>query len=327
MAILISLGLGAGFVAAMLFASIGTASLPAVALMYLSPLPIMIVGLGWHQLVALLALSTGAIAVGVLVSPQASLAFALGPALAAWVLAYLAAVPQRPAQPEGPGPSLLRWRPAGHLLLWLGLAGSLMAASALFATTGGDYASYVDLLQRATSAILRREMEVGRGAPLPPTVGGLPSGDVVGLIVGLAPALLAALLTVILTVDLWLAGRAVAISGRLPRIWPDAPGAKMPLAALGCLVGATLLALRQGFAGVAGTALVGGMLMVFALQGLALMHFATRNRPGRGLILSLAYVLMVILGYALLPLFALLGMADTALPLRRALGRPPSPSP
>lgn len=326
MATFILLGLGAGFVSALLFASVSVASLPAVALMYLSPLPIMIVGIGWHQLVALLALASGALVATVLVRPEAGVAFALGPALAGWGLAYLAAVPLRLVNPPETGPPPVVWRPAGHLLLWVGLAGSLMSIAALATASGGDYGRYVEALSQAASAILRREMQIDRGASLPSAMG-MPGPELVGLIVALAPALLGAMLSLILAIDLWLAGRTVGISGRLPRPWPGVPGARMPLAAVGCLAAGIVLALFPGFAGAAGTALVGGLCMVFALQGLALMHFASRNRPARGLMLSVAYVMMIILGYALLPLFALLGMADTALPLRRALERPRPPSP
>jgi hypothetical protein len=83
----------------------------------------------------------------------------------------------------------------------------------------------------------------------------------------------------------------------------------------------------QGFPGLVGTAVAGGLLMAFALQGLALVHDATRGRPARGLVLSLTYMLTLVLGYLFLPAFALVGMLDTALPIRRALRPPPPPPP
>ena len=56
-------GLGAGAAAALLFASVTSGSLLAVALFYLAPLPIMIAGLGWSHWAALLAALVGSLAV------------------------------------------------------------------------------------------------------------------------------------------------------------------------------------------------------------------------------------------------------------------------
>lgn len=328
---LIALGVGAGLVAALLFAVAGTGSVPSVLLMYLSPLPILIVVLGWHHLLGLLALSVGALAVSYLLRPLAGTAFALGPALCAWLLGYAALMrlPVRTAAsgaPRDSAPPAERWLSVGELLLAVGLVAALVAFSALVAATGGDHASYEESMRRLISALVRSESRAGR---IDPSTSPLFGPEFVRAMTAVAPALVAAMLSLVLAVNLWLAAKVVAISGRLPRPWPDVPGTRMPTPAIVVAFGGAVLAQASGLIGVAGAALVGGMLMVFALQGLALIHYVSRRRPGRGLLLSSAYVLTIFLGYVFLPAFALLGIIDTALPLRRLLGgsgRPPPPN-
>ena len=100
----------------------------------------------------------------------------------------------------------------------------------------------------------------------------------------------------------------------------------MPRLALGILAAALALAFLSGWPAIAGRAVAGGLGMAFALQGLALVHAATRGRPGRGAILSLTYVLTVFFGGTVLPLLAIAGIVDTATALRRHVA-PPPPSP
>ena len=105
----------------------------------------------------------------------------------------------------------------------------------------------------------------------------------------------------------------------------------MPREALLVLAGAAALCFMPGFAGAAGLALLGALVIAFALQGLGLLHEATRGRRGRVGILTAAYVLIAFVGHTVLPLFALVGIADTALPLRARFrsgaAGPGSPSP
>ena len=112
-----------------------------------------------------------------------------------------------------------------------------------------------------------------------------------------------------------------AISGRLPRPLPAVSDLRMPMSALWALLAGACLDLAPGFVGVAGLALAGALTLAFALQGLACLHQITRGRPGRGLILTFAYVLTIFFGGTFLPLMALAGIVDTATPLRRRLSR------
>lgn len=323
---IVSIGIGAGLVAALLFSVATTGSPAGMILCYLAPLPILIVALGWTHLVGLLAACAGTVALSLLLRPSAGLAFAFGAALPAWGIAYVALLVR------GSGERGTEWYPAGRLLACVALAASFVTVASLVTAGGGDHGVYHDRFERLVSAFIRIQAGLPVGHPLPP-VAGIAGDTLVRMVVALAPAAFAALLTAMFGANLWGAMKIVGISGRLPRPPLDVPSLRMPGAALLALAGAVLLALAPGYPGTAGVAVAGAVAMAFALQGLAFLHDVTRGRRGRGLVLFLTYVLTLTLGQALLPLLALTGMADTATSLRRSLidragrgpGRPPSP--
>jgi hypothetical protein len=90
----------------------------------------------------------------------------------------------------------------------------------------------------------------------------------------------------------------------------------MPRRVLLLLAAAAALCLLPDLPRAVGLSLLGALMIAFALQGLGLVHEATRGRTGRAGILTVAYILIAVVGHTVLPLFALLGIADTALPLR-----------
>lgn len=325
---LVGLGLGAGIVSALLFAVVATGSPAGMVLSYAAPLPIIIVALGWHHLVGLLAAAIGALALSIGLRSSAGIAFALGPALPAWCLAYLALL-ARPGRPEasGAGPEAmpaLSWLTVGRLLFWTGVAGGFIALAAAVGLGGGDYGQFRTTLNRVTETLLRLELQGGAGRP--PGADAPPSG-LVSVLVAIAPAVAGCVFSVALALNLWLAGKVVALSGRLPRPWPRARDARMDVTALGAFAAAILLAFGPGFLGVGGRALAGGLAMMFALQGLGLLHLATRGRSGRTALLTLAYILAIFFGGTFLPLLALAGMVDTATSFRRRFHEPPDNGP
>ena len=98
----IMIGVGAGLVSALLFATVIRGSLAAFLLFYLTPLPVAIVALGWEHRCGLVASLAGAIAVGLIFGPLSGLWFALSSALPIWWLSYLALLAQEGAQFAGP---------------------------------------------------------------------------------------------------------------------------------------------------------------------------------------------------------------------------------
>lgn len=327
----IGLGFAAGLASALLFSVVATGSPPGVLLLYLAPLPILIVALGWHHLVGLLGLAIGALAISIGLRPTAGVAFALGPALPAWWLAYLLLIVRPSPGSGGATPAgtsgTLAWYPAARLLLWTGLAAAGVALVSSVAIGAGDHATYENRLSRLVSSFLRFQAGVARDAPLP-TIGGVPGAALVEGLVAIAPAGLAGLLALVLGLNLWSGAKIVSISGRLARPWPDLPGLRMPPIALGVVAAGAAMSLLPGYIGVAGVALLGAMVLVFALQGLAFLHDVSRGRPGRGGLLALAYLLTLFFAQVFLPILAAAGMIDTATSLRRNLlarrGSPPS---
>ncbi len=313
------LGFGAGLVSALLFGVVAVGSPAGMVLSYLAPLPILIVALGWHHLVGLLSVAIGALATSFFLRSSAGLAFALGPALPAWWLAYLALLGR--AVPSGSG---VQWMPTGRLLLWTGVTGSFIALAAAIGLGGGDHAQFADTLRRATDSLLRSEIGMPRQGPAG-TIGGVPADTLVRLLILLTPMVAAAVFSLTLALNLWLGAKVVSMSGRLPRPWPLIPEIRMPVVALALLAAAILAGLTAGWLGVAGRALAGGLSMMFALQGLALIHVGTNGRPGRGAVLALSYLLAIVLGHIVLPFLAVAGMIDTATPLRRRLTRTQNP--
>ncbi|MFD0934166.1 hypothetical protein ACFQ12_03075, partial [Methylobacterium trifolii] len=141
--------------------------------------------------------------------------------------------------------------------------------------------------------------------------------DLADALARVVPAFAANGLALLLTFYLWAAARIVRISGRLHRPWPDIPATVMPRAVLALLAGAVVLAFAPGYVGILGSALIGSLCAVFALQGLAAFHDRSRGRPGRGMMLFGMYlILFVTQGIALVAL-TLFGLADTALNRRR----------
>ncbi len=324
------IGLGAGLVSALLFGILLKASVLAVALYLVAPLPILIVGLGWNHRAALAAVVAGCVALTVIVEPFMGLAFAAYVALPAWWLAYLTLLGR---ETEGG----LEWYPTGRLLGWIGATAAL-SFIAIAVLSSPDYDSYETQLKRVAHTLVDprspsaprqaprpAQDEAAKGEPAPPAPDAAAPDDgtevtrdeLADAFATVVPALAAHGLALLLTFYLWAAARIVRISGRLMRPWPDLPSTKMPRSCLAALAGAAVLSLAPGYAGVLGVALVGAFTAVFALQGLAAFHDSSRGRPGRGLMLFAMYlVLFVTQGVALVAL-TLFGLADTALDRRR----------
>ena len=331
------IGLGAGLVSALLFGVLLKASVLAIALYLVAPLPILIVGLGLNHRAALAAVVAGCVALTLALEPFMGLAFAAYVALPAWWLAYLTLLGR-----DGGGN--LEWYPTGRLLGWIGATAALSFV-AMAVVSSPDYATFDTQVKRLSHSILDPRgaspapranqdqagqdsvdpAEPGQTAPDTPKAGKteVSREELADAFATMIPALAAHGLAMLLTLYLWAAARIVAISGRLLRPWPDLPLTRMPRACLAALAAAAALSLAPGYAGVLGVALVGSFSAVFALQGLAAFHDRTRGRPGRGLILFALYaVLFMTQGVALVAL-TVFGLADTALDRRRPKGPTP----
>ena len=300
-------GIGAGLVSALLFAVVITGSPLAMLLSFIAPLPIFIASLGWQHRSGLVAAAAGGITMALALNPAAGLAFTLGWAMPAWWLAYLALLGR------ATGDGTMEWYPLGRLVLWLAGTSALITFIGVVALGQGSHEAYSSNVQQAFDAFLR--------AAAPPAGDAQPQrSETLAVLVQALPFFFALNFVFVLALNLWLAAKTVQISGRLPRPWPFIPATAMPRIAAGFLAAAIVAGFLGGFAGAFGLALTGAMLAAFALQGLAFLHDASRERPGRGFMLGGVYALALLMSSVVLPLLAVLGLADVALSLRNRFG-------
>ena len=105
--------LGAGAAAALLFASIISASWLSIVLFYVAPLPILIAALGWSHWAALIAAFGAATALWAIFGGIFFAAFLASVGLPAWWLGYLAML----ARPTAAAQGGLEWYPPGRLVV------------------------------------------------------------------------------------------------------------------------------------------------------------------------------------------------------------------
>ncbi len=298
---IILVGLGAGAAAALLFASVVSGSIAAIFLFYLAPLPILIAALGWSHVAGLIA-AASATAVVVALS---GIFFIAVPVIAfgAWWLGYLALL-ARPATNGGGG--ALEWYPAGRLVLWAAVIGTLIVAAAV-PNFGTDQQSLQAALRKTYERILRDQSLV----------------DV--LVVAVPPAA-AVFSTIINVLNLWLAARVVKISGRLKRPWPDLAAWTLPTSTPAFLAAALAGSFLPDLLGVLAGAFAASLLMAFAMLGFAVLHAITRGMNTRALVLAAVYAATVVLGWPVLAM-SILGLAEAAFNIRGRVARrrgPPS---
>jgi hypothetical protein len=307
------IALGAGAASALLVATVATGSALSVPLFYLAPLPVLIVGLGWSQMSALIAASAAAVGLGVLFGVELLVAYVAGVGLPAYALAYLTLM-ARPNASTG----ALEWFPVGRLVLAAAILGSL-AVAALIPLVAGDVETYQAALKALMTSMLQE-----RAGELPPDADRLT--DFLVLVMPLA----AAVLTMVTQLgNLWLAGRVARTSGRLMRPWPDLAALTLPRGAI-VLFGAAIgiAALMTGFVGLIAETLSATLIMAFAFAGLAVVHGVTRGAAGRGLVIATVWLAALVLGWPFAVL-AMLGVADIFLDLRTRMRnrRPPGSPP
>ncbi|MEQ1613144.1 MAG: DUF2232 domain-containing protein [Hyphomicrobiaceae bacterium] len=316
------IGLGAGLVSAMLFASASTGTvLGLFVLFFLSPMPIAIAGLGWGWKAAGVAAVAGATAIGIVSAPKGAMFHMLALGAPTAVLSYLALL-NREVETEA-GTIATQWYPLGRIVAIAALIAGGLATLALLST-----ATDMDNLR----AQLRRTIELmsSRPAGMPMPTGAPASftpEQVTGLtniVIGLFTASLASMWLFIAMLNMWLAGRVVRKSDRLVRPWPDLSQLHLPQAmpiALAVALAGTFL---PDFAGLIAAGFASSILMAYVFVGLAILHNLTRGHAQRSIILSGTYAVLMVFGMIAGPALALLALAEPFSPLRR---KPPPQGP
>ena len=313
----------AGCASAAMFASIVSGALISLVLLYLSPLPLMVVAIGWGPLWAATSGIVAAIGLGATFGFADFVAYAIAVALPACWLGRLSLL----GRPAGNGTApheaaanatpVLEWYPLGRILLWM-TSFSTLATGAALLTLGSDATAIAATLRNFLMRVLAFD------GPL-----SADNDRWIDAMVRLAPAAAAIVAMLTLTLNLWLAARVAATSGRLPRPWPDLKTAALPPMTLVALCVTTAFCFSGGLLAMLAKVATSALMMAYALTGFAVLHTLTLPLKSRAFWLGSAYAFVVVFGWPMLAMSAL-GLADAVFGLRRRYlrtRRPPLPTP
>jgi len=307
------IGAGSGLVSAALFASAATATALAGVLVYLTPLPLCLAGLGWGSLAAAVSAISGTLVIAASLGPAMAAIFAVSVAAPTALLIHLALLSRPAATPQGQAAGALEWYPPGRLVGWAALMAGLLA-SMLVLILGYDQESYRESIREMLNQSALKELD--RDGTL------FTEENIANLSGILARALPAAFAIVWLTItlfNLWIAGLIVDASGRALRPWPELHSLELPNAFLLVFAGALAASFLPGLPGLLATGLAGALLFAYVLQGLAVIHRYSRGIAFRSLLLGTLYLGILLLGWVAI-VVAIVGLAEPLLGLRQRAG-------
>jgi hypothetical protein len=315
---IILLALAAGLVSAIVFASAAAGPLlPRMILILLTPFPLYLAGLGLGVMPAVIASAAGTLLIfGVLPSvPSYALAFAATQALPAIMLTRLTLTSQENAGGERV------WYPVGRLLVAIALLSGAFAFVYLL-SQGAD--------TEALTKSVRALVDDLKGW-LPAMPDGQPLGeeqlkDLTSMIVSGIPGGIALSVMATALASLWLAGRVALAAQQLPRPWPDFTRIELPLGSAIVLLAATLISFTSDKAWLLADGLASALRFAFALVGLAVIHYVTKESAWRGFILTAVYASLLVLSKHTLLILTLIGLAEAVFHYRYAAQRKPPPA-
>lgn len=322
----ILIGIGAGLVSALLFASTMTGTLLSILLFYVTAMPGFLAGLGWGTQAVIVSIVVSAGFTGVLIAPLAGLGYLLTLGLPTAVLCYLALLGRpmsenavvRSDTASSPGGGKIEWYPPGRIVAWATLMAGGIAAMGL-PLFGMDIETYRANLQELLDKTLFSQLPGGT----PPGVSKEDMAAVVELLIRALPAALAIVWLSVMLLNMWTAGRIVTVSGRAVRPWPDFALMNYPsYFALG-FVASLLGTLAPGILSIIATGFAGAFLMAYVLLGLIVLHVMARNSPFKIIALGTLYIGIFVFGWVAL-VVAIIGIGEPIFRLRaRALGMAP----
>lgn len=304
----ILIGILAGIAAGLMAVAALGAGTAALVMMFAAPVAVYIASLGWGTTAGLIAAVIGSAASTL--AGNANGAIIVGALLfvpAAWA-GHLANLGQRDA-----GGGML-WYPLDRILI------RLMAAVAAGIIVAGIVLGYNTASLETTLLEMLRELirSGGDGGQIDEEALARNARLYAGFIPLVVPAIWLCLHVAVFYISAVIAAR----SGRMARPRDDIPSAaNLPFEAVGWplagIVGMMVAPspLYEVAAVLAGTGIAG-----FSLIGLAELHLTSRGRPGRGLLLLAAYLLIVLFSLPIL-IFAVMGVMRAW----RARARPPLP--
>jgi hypothetical protein len=321
-------GLAGGFASAVLFTSaIYGGPTGRVLLYFLAPLPSFLAGLGWgapSAMVAALAASAGiGLALGGI---WPAFVFLLSQGLPIVILCHLALLNRAPGsgtpdENDASGAATVEWYPVGRLVAAGAIIAGSLSVMSLF-MLGGDLNEVRNGLREMIEKVFAQDLAVLRDKPL--TREEIDALAQLGLY--LLPAASATSWLAGFSMNLWLAGRITNMSGRLVRPWPDIAAMTFPPGMAWGLAIAIAFSFLPGYPGLISSGFAGALLFAYLLVGLAIIHYVTRGKPHRSIILWGVYFLLLLFNSWMAAIIALLGLAEPISPLKR-WPRPPSGPP
>ncbi|ODA68415.1 hypothetical protein A7A08_00238 [Methyloligella halotolerans] len=309
------IGFGAGVISATLVGAAAVSKALAGILLYLAPLPLCLAGFGWGSRAALVAALAGGLVMALSFGPVAGIVFLIFLGAPFAFFCRLMLLSRAPENQEGVGAIAVEWYPASRLVGWAAVIAGVLATFAIVAL------GFDDTALRET---IQSELQGATGAALDPEGTLLTPENIETLSRTLAkmmPAIFSVGWLTTALLNLWIGGMIVEASGRALRPWPQLDALELPNAVFFALVGSLAASFLPGQMGLIGTAFAGAFLLAFVLQGLAVIHAATRGMSTRGLILAAVYVGIFIFGWPAI-VVAILGIAEPMLNLRgRAANR------
>ena len=311
-----AIGVIAGLVSAVLFASASTGTLLGTfVLFFLSPLPIGIAGLGWGWRAAAIASAAVSLALGLGIGPRAGLVHAIAIGLPTVVSAYYLLMNRLSGGTDViSGAPLVEWYPLGRIIAGMALFAGVLSAISLL-SLGTD----IDSLKAAFRPVVERTFVTGipKGGSTPGSLTPARIEELMMLVIAIAPISVAAVWFAFANLNLWLAALVTNKSQRLSRPWSDLSLITLPRALSAGFAAAVALSLSGGMPGMLATSFATAILMAYLLVGLAIIHNVTRGSTIRPGILWAVYVLLFMLFLMAAPVIALLGLAEPLLPWRR----------
>ena len=302
-----AVAIGAGLASALLFGLSAQGALLSSILAAVAPMPIMAAALGFTHWAGLLAALVGALGLSVASTGLLAILYFAALAAPAWHLARLAATPRMGAD------GALAWRAPSELAAWavgIAVAVALGWIAMVSRGTSGDFEAAIDAMAQKLAPTLDGLIA---GADLPK---GVTTVDLARAMLRAMPVAAAGSSVTMMLANLWLAGRVTRQSGLLERPWPDTPrDFAMPRPALGLVAGGMVLGFLDGLPGQFGWIVAAASFMGFALQGLAAIHFLTRDWPQRRTALFALYVTLTVIPWAAF-FVGLFGLVESLFGLR-----------
>ena len=313
------IALAGGCASALMFASVNSGALISLLLLYLAPLPLMVLALGWGPLPATIGSAAATFALAAILGIPYGIGYAISVALPAWWLGHLALL-GRPiagaaASGNGAADPDLEWYPVGRILIWIAVFASLTTSYKLL-LLGTDAAAIVSAMKHDAQRILE-------------ILGIAADENVLVALATIMPACGVIGITIMLTINLWLAGKVAVMSGRLRRPWPDLKTAALPKTALLALCVASACSLAGGLLAVLAEIAAAALMMAYAFAGFAVLHTLTSALKSRALWLGSTYLAVVLLVWPVIAI-VVLGLADAVFNFRQRYLRsrpPPLPAP